>query len=72
MTDLELRAGQKYVYGRFYSIPSILTRSFTVRRKFLGRLLVNLSYRGIHRGKGLHDRLPAQQRPKPARAGSTT
>jgi radical SAM superfamily enzyme YgiQ (UPF0313 family) len=72
MTDLELRAGQKYVYGRFYSIPSILKRSLTVRRKFLGRLLVNLSYRGINRGKGMHDRLPAQHRAKPARAGGTT
>ena len=72
MTDLELRAGQKYVYARFYSIPSILKRNFTVRGKLLGRLLVNLSYRGIHRGKGMHDRLPAQKRPKPARAGSTT
>ena len=72
MTDLELRAGQKNTYGRFYSIPSILKRSFTVRRKLLARLLVNFSYRGIHRGKGMHDRLPAQQRAKPAGAGSTT
>jgi radical SAM superfamily enzyme YgiQ (UPF0313 family) len=70
MTDLELRQGQQYAYGRFYSIPSILRRSLTVRRKFLGRLLVNLSYRGIHRGKGLHDRLPAQ-RPKPVRESSS-
>ncbi len=62
MTGLELREGQKYVYRRFYSIPSILKRSVTVRRKFLGRLFVNLSYRGIHRGKGIHNRLPAQQR----------
>jgi radical SAM superfamily enzyme YgiQ (UPF0313 family) len=72
MTDLQLRAGQKYAYGRFYSMPSILKRSLTVRRKFLGRLLVNLSYRGIHRGKGMHDRLPAQRRAAPARAGTTT
>jgi len=72
MTDLELRAGQKYVYGRFYSIPSILKRSFTVRRKFLARLLVNFSYRGIHRGNGMHHRLPAQHRARPAHAGSTT
>jgi radical SAM superfamily enzyme YgiQ (UPF0313 family) len=67
MTDLELRQGQRYAYRRFYSIPSILKRSFTVRRKFLGRLLVNLSYRGINRGGGLHDRLPAQRLPKPLR-----
>jgi radical SAM superfamily enzyme YgiQ (UPF0313 family) len=64
MTDLELRQGQQYAYRRFYSIPSILKRSFTVRRKLLGRLLVNLSYRGIHHGKGMHDRLPAQRLPK--------
>jgi len=70
MTELELRQGQQYAYGHFYSIPSILKRSFTVRRKFLGRLLVNFSYRGIGRGKGMHDRLPAQHRPKPLRAGS--
>jgi len=72
MTDLELRQGQRYAYGRFYSIPSILKRNLTVRRKFLARLLVNFSYRGIHRGNGMHHRLPAQQRAKPARAGSTT
>lgn len=71
MAELELRAGQRYAYGRFYSIPSILRRSLTVRRKLLGRLLVNLSYRGIHRGKGLHERLPAQHRTRPARAGGT-
>ena len=68
MTDLELRQGQRYAYGRFYSIPSILKRSFTIRRKLLCRLLVNFSYRGIHRGKGMHDRLPAQRLPKPLRA----
>jgi radical SAM superfamily enzyme YgiQ (UPF0313 family) len=70
MTALELHQGQAYAYGRFYSIPSILKRSFTVRGKFLARLLVNLSYRGIGRGKGLHDRLPAQHRPKPVRAST--
>jgi ribosomal protein S13 len=36
------------------------------------RFLVNLSYRGIRHGRGLHDRLPGQQRAKPARAGSTS
>ncbi len=71
MTDLELRQGQQYAYARFYSMPSILKRSLTTRRKLLARLLVNFSYRGIHRGKGIHDRLPAQHRAKPARAGST-
>jgi len=72
MTDVELRAGQQYAYGRFYSIPSILKRSLTARRKFVARLLVNLSYRGIHRGKGMHDFLPAQHLAKPARASGTT
>ncbi len=71
MTDLELREGQRYVYGRFYSMPSILRRSFTVRRKLLARLLVNLSYRGINRGKGMHDRLPGQHRAQPVGAGPT-
>jgi len=68
MTELELRQGQSYAYGRFYSIPSILRRSFTVRGKLLTRLLVNLSYRGIGRGKGLCDGLPAQRLPKPLHA----
>jgi radical SAM superfamily enzyme YgiQ (UPF0313 family) len=68
MTDLELRQGQRYAYARFYSVPSILRRSFTVRRKFIGRLLVNFSYRGIGCGKGLHHRLPGQRLPKPLRA----
>jgi len=68
MTELELRQGQRYAYGRFYSIPSILKRSFTTRRKLLSRLLVNFSYRGISRGKGICDGLPAQRLPKPLRA----
>jgi len=70
MTDLELRQGQRYAYGRFYSIPSILKRCFTVRGKLLSRLLVNLSYRGINRGKGLCEGLPAQRLPKPLCASS--
>jgi radical SAM superfamily enzyme YgiQ (UPF0313 family) len=69
MTSLELRQGQSYVYGRFYSIPSILKRSLTVRGKILTRLLVNLSYRRIGRGKGICRGLPAQHRAKPFRAG---
>jgi radical SAM superfamily enzyme YgiQ (UPF0313 family) len=69
MTDLELRAGQQEVYRRFYSLPSILKRSMTMRGKYLSRLLVNLSYRGIHHGKGMHDRLPSQERTVPARMG---
>jgi len=64
MTDLELQRGQRYVYGRFYSLPSILKRCCTTRGKFLTRLLVNLSYRGIGRGKGIARGTPAQHRPR--------
>lgn len=71
MTELELRQGQRYVYDRFYSLPSILKRCFTTRGKFLNRLLVNLSYRGIGRGKGLCEGLPAQPRVKPLPASGT-
>lgn len=71
MTALELRQGQRYVYDRFYSLPSILKRCFTIRGKFLNRLLVNLSYRGIGRGKGMCEGLPAQQRVKPLPASDT-
>ncbi len=46
MTPEELHEGQRYVYDRFYSIPSIFTRSWTTRGSVLTRLLVNLSYRG--------------------------
>ncbi len=58
MTALQLEQGQRYAYRRFYSIPSILRRTLTVRGKFLPRLLVNLSYRGINRGHGLCRGLP--------------
>jgi radical SAM superfamily enzyme YgiQ (UPF0313 family) len=68
MTDLELRQGQRYAYGRFYSIPSIFKRSFTLRGKLLTRLLANFSYRGIGRGKGLCAGLPTQRPLKPLRA----
>jgi radical SAM superfamily enzyme YgiQ (UPF0313 family) len=64
MTDAELHRGQRYVYDRFYSIPSILKRSCTLRGKLLTRLLVNLSYRGINRGKGIVRGTPAQEYPK--------
>jgi len=61
MTDLELQQGQAYAYRCFYSIPSIVRRSLTVRGHFFARLLVNLSYRRIGRGKGICGGLPAQQ-----------
>ncbi len=60
MTDLELRRGQRYAYRRFYSFPSILKRCLTTRGKLGTRLLVNISYRGIHRGKGLCDSLASR------------
>ena len=61
MTDLELQAGQKYVYGRFYSFPSILKRSLTFRKRLGLRLLVNLGYRGVRWDKGLPSGLPKHQ-----------
>ena len=58
MTDLELQRGREYVYRRFYSFPSILARSLTVRGKLPLRLLVNLSYHRIGRKQGLAKGLP--------------
>ena len=69
MTALQLRRGQLYAYRRFYSIPSILSRSLVLRGKFPARLLVNLSYRHIHRGKGICKRLPTHRRIKPGVRG---
>lgn len=63
MTALQLRQGQKSSYRSFYSIPSILRRSLTVRGKVVPRLLVNLSYRRIHRGKGICARLRSHGAP---------
>ena len=64
MTALELEQGQRYAYRRFYSIPCIVKRAVTVRGKFIPRLLVNLSYRRIHRGKGICKWLPTHHRMK--------
>ena len=64
MTALELEQGQKHAYRRFYSIPSIVKRAMTVRGKFIPRLLVNFSYRRIHRGKGICKGLPTHHRMK--------
>jgi len=61
MTAQELQEGQKLTYQSFYSIQSILKRTLTVRGKFLLRLLVNLSYRYITRGKALCKGLPRHQ-----------
>jgi radical SAM superfamily enzyme YgiQ (UPF0313 family) len=64
MTAPQLRQGQTYAYRRFYSIPSIVSRSLVLRRKWFARLLVNLSYRHIHRGRGICKGLPARERAK--------
>jgi radical SAM superfamily enzyme YgiQ (UPF0313 family) len=61
MTARELQEGQRATYRSFYSVQSILKRTLTVRRKFLLRLLVNVSYRLIGRGKGLCKGLPRHQ-----------
>lgn len=52
MTAEELEAGQKATYRDFYSYPSILKRSFTLRGKLVLRLMVNISYRSINHGNG--------------------
>ena len=59
MTALQLAEGQKETYRRFYSIPSILQRSVTLRGNLITRLLVNFSYRRLHAGKGLCSNLPS-------------
>lgn len=70
MTESELRSGQRYVYGRFYSIPSILKRCLTTRGKLLTRLVVNFSYRGVGRGTGIAWGTPAQEYPKRTAPGA--
>jgi radical SAM superfamily enzyme YgiQ (UPF0313 family) len=61
MTPEELAQGQSWTYRRFYSIPSILKRNLTFRGRPGLRLLVNLGYRGVRRGKGLPSGLPKHQ-----------
>lgn len=61
MTAEELRVGQRVTYRSFYSIQSILWRACTLRGKILPRLLVNLSYRYIGRGKALCKGLPSHR-----------
>jgi len=58
MTAQELNDGQKATYRDFYSMQSILRRNITLRGKFLSRLLVNISYRHIGRGRRIHSWLP--------------
>jgi radical SAM superfamily enzyme YgiQ (UPF0313 family) len=61
MTPEELEKGQKATYRNFYSMQSILMRSFTLRGKTILRLLVNMSYRFIGRGKGLCRGVPGHR-----------
>jgi len=71
MTIAQLEAGRDQVYWGFYSFPSILRRSLTARGKVLPRLLVNLSYRRIGRGRGIIRGAPAQHRTRlPSRTGA--
>ena len=58
MTAQELNEGRKITYRDFYSIQSIIKRAFTFRGKLILRLIVNLSYRLIGRGKGLCKGIP--------------
>ncbi|MDO8513261.1 MAG: radical SAM protein [bacterium] len=58
MTPQELQDGQKATYRDFYSMQSIVRRALTLRKKLFLRIIVNLSYRFINRGKGLHNWLP--------------
>ena len=53
MTVAQLAEGQSIAYNRFYSIPSIVKRSLTLRKGLIARLLANLSYRGVIRGTGV-------------------
>lgn len=64
MTATELEQGRLYAYGRFYSLPSILWRTSVWRagmRRWLLRVLVNLSYRRLHRGGRIMDRIPSER-----------
>ena len=64
MTPDELKQGQLWTYRHFYSWPSILERNLTLGKRWDRlwlRLLVNMGYRGIHRGKGLPLGLPKHQ-----------
>jgi len=55
MTPWELKQGQAYAYGQFYSGPSIFRRCLSWRRLMSGNsalaIMVNRSYRRLHRNK---------------------
>lgn len=69
MTADQLLQGRLYAYRRFYSSQSILRRML-VRRpgksKWLLRMVVNLSYRRLHRGGKITDRIPGDRASLPA------
>ena len=58
MTAQELSDGQRATYRDFYSIQSILRRALTLRGRLVLRLLVNMSYRFISRGKRVCKGIP--------------
>ncbi|MCX6811112.1 MAG: radical SAM protein, partial [Candidatus Berkelbacteria bacterium] len=59
MTPEELHQGRQWTYRTFYSLPSILARSLTLRGNIPLKLLVNRSYRAIGYNKGLAMGLPS-------------
>ncbi len=69
MTATELREGRLYAYRRFYSRRSILRRMFVWRGgkpRLLLRLMVNRSYRHLHRGGKIGDSIPGERVIAPA------
>jgi radical SAM superfamily enzyme YgiQ (UPF0313 family) len=59
MTPEELHEGRQWTYRTFYSLPSILARSLTLRGNIPLKLLVNRSYRNIAYKKGIAKGLPS-------------
>jgi radical SAM superfamily enzyme YgiQ (UPF0313 family) len=75
MSADELRRGQRYAYGRFYSLPSIARRLGILRggwRRLVLGAVVNLSYRRLHRGGKISGTIPGERvivrSARPARA----
>lgn len=61
MTAAELLQGRLYAYRRFYSLPSIGRRTLVRRggrNRWLVRMIVNLSYRRLHRGGHIANSVP--------------
>jgi len=75
MTAAQLGEGRVWAYRRFYSRQSIVRRTLVTRggfRRLALRAVVNVSYRHLHRGKGITTRIPGERmrapvtRPTPA------